>query len=56
MRKLLLYLTLSSAALTVAQVSSKLQTKVDQQAKAIDPKIIEAAATCTNTPNYPIAK
>jgi len=42
MRKLFLYLALSSAALTsVAQVSSKLQTKVDQQAKAMDPKIIE---------------
>lgn len=42
MRKLFLYLALSSAALTsAAQVSSKLQTKVDQQAKAIDPKIIE---------------
>lgn len=42
MRKLFLYLALSSAAFTgTAQVSSKLQTKVDQQAKAIDPKIIE---------------
>lgn len=42
MRKLFLYLTLSSAAITgMAQVNSKLQTKVDQQAKAIDSKIIE---------------